>query len=327
MIRHRISAAAPFAAVVPLLLAGLTASITLTAGPAYAHGAPTDPVSRVAACGPEGEQRARSAACRAAVGANGGRPIGAWDNLRIADVNGRDRQVVPDGQLCSGGLDAYKGLDLARTDWPATTLRAGAAFTLTYASTIPHEGTFSLYLTREGYDPGKALTWDDLDPQPFITAKDPRLENGAYRITGALPDGRTGRHVLYTVWRNSSTPDTYYSCSDIDFTGSDTADQDRTPQNSEPPSASPPDDADRASAPAPEAPAPEPSAPETSAPGAAAPVPSAAESSPATSAPQSVPVPAGSQSEPADYMPMAAAGGAVMASGIVVLVARRRRAR
>nr|WSZ98609.1 lytic polysaccharide monooxygenase [Streptomyces sp. NBC_00857] len=324
MIRHRISAAATFAAAVPLLLAGLTASITLTAGPAYAHGAPTDPVSRVAACGPEGEQRTRSAACRAAVTANGGQAIGAWDNLRIADVNGRDRQVVPDGQLCSGGLDAYKGLDLARTDWPATTLRAGAAFTLTYESTIPHEGTFSLYLTREGDDPATALTWDDLDPQPFITAKDPQLENGAYRITGALPDGRTGRHVLYTVWRNSSTPDTYYSCSDVVFPGSDTADQARTPQDrpSVPQSASPPDDEERAPAPVPET-----SAPETSAPESAAPGPTAAQSSPATSAPQAVPVPAGSQSESADYMRMAAAGGAVMASGIVVLVARRRRAR
>lgn len=323
MIRHRISTAAPLAAAVPLLLAGLTASITLTAGPAYAHGAPTDPVSRVAACGPEGEQRARSAACRAAVTANGGRPIGAWDNLRIADVNGRDRQVIPDGQLCSGGLDAYKGLDLARTDWPATTLRAGAAFTLTYASTIPHEGTFSLYLTREGYDPATALTWDDLDPQPFITAKDPRLENGAYRITGALPDGRTGRHVIYTVWRNSSTPDTYYSCSDVVFPGSDTADQAHTPRDrpSVPPSASPPDDAERAPAPAPET-----SAPASSAPESAAPEPPAAQSSPVTGAPQSVPVPAGSQSESVAFLPMAA-GGAVVAAGIVVLVARRRRAR
>ena len=30
-----------------------------------------------------------------------------------------------------------------------------------------------------------------------------------------MPSGRTGRHVMYVVWQTSSTPDTYYSCSDL----------------------------------------------------------------------------------------------------------------
>jgi chitin-binding protein len=46
---------------------------------------------------------------------------------------------------------------------------------------------------------------------------DPALTDGAYRIRATLPSDRTGRHVLYTVWQNSSTPDTYYSCSDVVF--------------------------------------------------------------------------------------------------------------
>ncbi|AXG81422.1 lytic polysaccharide monooxygenase auxiliary activity family 9 protein [Streptomyces paludis] len=227
MFRHRTAAPghvprrarAVFAGTAPLLLAGAAALTGVTAGPAYAHGAPTDPLSRVAACGPEGGAAAATDACRAAVAANDGRPFDEWDNLRLAGVDGRDRQSVPDGRLCSGGLDAYKGLDIARTDWPATELRPGASFTLTYKSTIPHEGTFSLYLTREGYSPDSPLTWDDLAPQPFASATDPQLEGGAYRISGTLPSNRTGRHVLYTIWRNTSTPDTYYSCSDVVFPG------------------------------------------------------------------------------------------------------------
>ncbi|MEV6397469.1 lytic polysaccharide monooxygenase [Streptomyces sp. NPDC051907] len=211
MTARRISAAA-FVGVVPLLLT------PLAAGPAQAHGAPTDPVSRVAACGPEGSQRG-SAACRAAVAANGGGAFEKWDNLRLADVRGRDRQVVPDGQLCSAGLAAYRGLDVGRADWPATKLKAGSAFTLTYRSTIPHRGTFSLYLTKQGHDPAAPLRWSDLAEQPFATAKDPVLKGGAYKISGQLPRGLTGRHVLYTVWRNSDTPDTYYSCSDVVLTG------------------------------------------------------------------------------------------------------------
>ncbi|WP_455356240.1 lytic polysaccharide monooxygenase auxiliary activity family 9 protein [Streptomyces sp. SYSU K217416] len=209
MTAHR-TATAALAGVVPLLLTGLAA------GPASAHGAPTDPVSRVSACGPEGEYQ-ETAACRAAVAANGGRGFDAWDNLRVAGVGGRDREAVPDGKLCSAGIGAYRGLDLARADWPATELTSGGRFTLTYRSTIAHRGTFSLYLTEEGHDPARPLRWADLAAEPFATATDPELADGAYRITGTLPEGLTGRHVLYTVWRNTDTPDTYYSCSDVVF--------------------------------------------------------------------------------------------------------------
>ncbi|MBE8473371.1 lytic polysaccharide monooxygenase [Streptomyces justiciae] len=206
------------------------------AAPAQAHGAPTDPVSRVYACSPEGGDRAQSTACRAAVAANGA-PFTAWDNLRVANVNGRDRQTVPDGELCSGGLPAYKGLDLARADWPSTHLTPGATLTMKYASTIPHTGSFKLYLTKPGYDPTKPLTWSDLPERPFATVKDPALTGGAYRLRATLPSDRTGRHVLYTIWQNTSTPDTYYSCSDVVFPAAkDKAEQSARPTPS--PSAS-----------------------------------------------------------------------------------------
>ncbi|MFE3326598.1 lytic polysaccharide monooxygenase [Streptomyces sp. NPDC059176] len=196
--------------------------LAIAAGPAGAHGAPTDPVSRAVACGPQGN-RSGSAACTAAVKAGGSTAFEEWDNLRVSGVAGRDRQKIPDGKLCSGGLDTYKGLDLARDDWPATALTAGADFTLTYTSTIPHRGTFSVYLTKEGYDPRAPLSWADLEDEPFLTVKDPALRNGAYRLRGELPAGRTGRQLMYTIWRNTGTPDTYYSCSDVVLTRADTA--------------------------------------------------------------------------------------------------------
>ncbi|MCK8435010.1 lytic polysaccharide monooxygenase [Streptomyces sp. D2-8] len=205
---HRTALAA--ALVTPLLLPWWVA------GQARAHGAPTDPVSRVVACSPEGGDRAGTAACRAAVAANGA-PFTAWDNLRVANVNGRDRQVIPDGKLCSGGLPAYRGLDLARADWPSTRMTPGATLTMRYVSTIPHTGTFRMYLTKPGYDPAGPLSWSDLPEKPFAEVTDPALTDGAYRVEATLPSDRTGRHVLYTVWQNSSTPDTYYSCSDVVF--------------------------------------------------------------------------------------------------------------
>jgi chitin-binding protein len=194
--------------------AGLAAVAgVVPAQPALAHGATTQPISRTAACTP-GSKDSAGAACKAASAANG-RPFGNFDNLRVPGVAGRDKQYIPDGDLCSGDLPEFSGLDLARADWPATRVTAGQRLDIRYATTIPHQGKFRVYLTTPGYDPGEPLGWDDLSAEPIITATDPPVRDGAYRFSGKLPADRSGRHVLYVVWETTSTPDTYYSCSDL----------------------------------------------------------------------------------------------------------------
>jgi predicted carbohydrate-binding protein with CBM5 and CBM33 domain len=197
------------------LVAGGCAAVValMPALPALAHGAPVQPISRTAACAPDNAD-AGTAACKAALKANG-EPFGNFDNLRVPNVNGRDKQVIPDGKLCSGSLPEFKGLDLPRTDWPATKLTAGGTFTMQYRTTIPHEGSFRIYLSKQGYDPEKPLTWGELGTKPILTADNPPLRSGSYRMSGKLPADRTGRQMLYTVWQTTSTPDTYYSCSDV----------------------------------------------------------------------------------------------------------------
>ncbi|MEU8828486.1 lytic polysaccharide monooxygenase [Streptomyces sp. NPDC048636] len=232
MTSYRTAAAAALLGAVPCLLTALAA------GPAAAHGAPTDPVSRTVACSPEGGADARSAAC-AAAGRASGPGAEHWDNLRVAGVNGEDRRRIPDGKLCSAGLDAYRGLDLPRDDWPSTRLTAGKELTLTYRSTIPHTGTFELYLSKKGYDPKQPLTWSDLEAKPFAKATDPALVDNAYRIKAKLPSDRTGRQMLYTVWRNTSTPDTYYSCSDVVLTAPSDGKTSPARQPERPPRSSP----------------------------------------------------------------------------------------
>ena len=196
--------------------AALAVSLLLVAfigGPAAAHGAPTTPLSRSAGCQPQG-QWVRSAACAAAIASSGKVD---WDNIRVAGVNGRDREKIPDGGLCSAGLSGFRGLDLPRADWQTTALPSGGQLTFSYRSTIPHPGTFRWYLTKDGYSPARPLRWADLDDKPFLTVANPPLKNGAYTMTGKLPAGRTGRHLIYTVWQTN--PDTYYSCSDVVLTG------------------------------------------------------------------------------------------------------------
>ncbi|MFF6808069.1 lytic polysaccharide monooxygenase [Streptomyces sp. NPDC012616] len=306
---HRTAALAT--AVAGPLLLGLWA-----AGPAQAHGAPTDPVSRVYACSPEGGADAGSAACRAAVRA-GGTSFAAWDNLRVADVNGRDRQTVPDGKLCSGGLTAYRGLDLARADWPSTRLTPGGTLRMTYASTIAHEGTFRLYLTKPGYDPSKPLTWSDLPERPFAEVRNPALRNGAYRFTAKLPADRRGRQVLYTIWQNSSTPDTYYSCSDVVFPQTVTQEKAQSTPT-----------ARASAAPAPRSASPSPSpttAPATAGP-SASPV-SGVSPAQAAAAPESTPV-AADTGDSGPSAPMLAGGAAtvlLLTGGAALTVRLRRR--
>jgi predicted carbohydrate-binding protein with CBM5 and CBM33 domain len=195
-----------------LAAGSLAAAAALSPAPALAHGAPTTPISRTAACAGGGEEP-DAAACQAARKKHGG-TLGSFDNLRIANVQD-DKQTVPDGKLCSGGLPAYEGLDLARTDWPSTKVTAGSTLKVKYAGTIPHQGSFRLYLTRQGYDPSEPLAWGDLTSSPVATFKDPTFSGGSYRMSVQIPKDRSGRHVLYVVWETSSTPDTYYSCSDL----------------------------------------------------------------------------------------------------------------
>lgn len=201
--------------IIPLVLVAL-------AGPADAHGAMTNPISRAAACGPEGGQAARSKACQAARAVSDPAALRAWDNLRVSGVGGKDRQKIPDGKLCSGGLAAYRGLDLPRRDWPTTKLASGHRFTFGYRTTIPHRGTFKLYVTKSGYDPARRLKWSDLETRPFAAVADPPVRDSAYVIKGRLPRDKSGHHVIFTIWQNSSTADTYYSCSDVVFSGRST---------------------------------------------------------------------------------------------------------
>ncbi|MFI0087155.1 lytic polysaccharide monooxygenase [Streptomyces bobili] len=309
------------AALTATALSPLLPVLLWAAAPAQAHGAPTTPVSRVYACSPDGGSPSRSAACRAAVATNGA-PFTAWDNLRVANVNGRDRSTIPDGQLCSGGLPAYRGLDIARSDWPSTRLTPGGTLRMTYVSTIPHTGTFRFYLTKPGYDASKPLTWDDLPERPFAQVKDPELRDGAYRLTAELPADRTGRQVLYTVWQNSSTPDTYYSCSDVVF-----------PEKA---AAAPAPSATRAAGP-PKPSSAVPSAPDGAAAGtgatgrtpSAAPVPgtAAASGAPAAATPASTPVASASGAGSGPSAPMLAGGAAavLVLIGGATLVQRLRR--
>ncbi|MEU6757842.1 lytic polysaccharide monooxygenase [Streptomyces sp. NPDC046685] len=211
----RTAGSAVVAALAPLALAAYAAA------PAAAHGSMTDPVSRVAACYAEGPEAPRSAACKAAVAASGAQAFYDWNAVNIANAAGNHRALIPNGQLCSAGNDKYQGLDLARADWPASAMTAGA-HTFRYKGTAPHKGSFELYVTKDGYDPTQPLRWADLEPAPFAKVTDPGMQNGDYVFQGSVP-AKSGRHVIYSIWQRSDSPEAFYTCSDVVF-GKDNGD-------------------------------------------------------------------------------------------------------
>ncbi|MEV7439268.1 lytic polysaccharide monooxygenase auxiliary activity family 9 protein [Streptomyces griseoviridis] len=242
--RRAAAVVASFAAVgvAPLALTALAAA------PAAAHGTMGDPVSRVSQCYAEGPESPRSEACKAAVAAGGTQALYDWNGIRIGDADGRHQTLIPDGKLCSANSEEFKGLDLARADWPATAVKAGS-YTFKYRVTAPHKGTFKVYITRSGYDPAKPLAWSDLDLEhPVATSTDPVATGGFYTFSGALPE-RAGQQLLYAVWQRSDSPEAFYSCSDVTFGGAGGAGGAGTASGDTPGSAAGPAPAPSASAP------------------------------------------------------------------------------
>ncbi|MFI7150241.1 lytic polysaccharide monooxygenase [Nonomuraea sp. NPDC050022] len=205
-----------------LAAATLTAATLLVlTGVADAHGTMNNPPSRTLVCYNENPESPKSAACKKAVELGGTQPLYDWNEVNLANAAGRHRELIPDGKLCSAGRDKYRGFDQARADWPATSMSSGAAFTFRYRSTAPHKGSFELYVTKDGYDPSKPLKWSDLESKPFLTQRDPALTDGAYNLQGKLP-AKQGRHLIYSIWQRSDSPEAFYSCSDVTFGGGTT---------------------------------------------------------------------------------------------------------
>ncbi|WP_217207453.1 lytic polysaccharide monooxygenase [Streptomyces sp. AC550_RSS872] len=211
--RRKAAAVATFG-MAPLALTALATA------PASAHGSMGDPVSRVSQCYAEGPESPKSDACKAAVAAGGTQALYDWNGIRIGNADGRHQELIPDGKLCSANSGEFKGLDLARADWPATSVSSGS-YTFKYRVTAPHKGTFKVYITKAGYDPTKPLAWNDLDlANPVATATDPAASGGFYTFSGTLPE-RSGKQLLYAVWQRSDSPEAFYSCSDVAFGGGD----------------------------------------------------------------------------------------------------------
>ena len=157
-----------------------------------------DPISRSYEVFLENPQTPKTDAARAAIAVAGTQAFYDWHEVNRQLPNHDYRTQIPDGQLPGAGRSKYGGLNLARTDWPATRVNPGHYHCVFYAAT-PHDPSyFEAYITKPGYDPRQPLKWSDLEPLPG--AENAKLEGKNYVFDVHFPQ-RTGRHVLYVIWQ------------------------------------------------------------------------------------------------------------------------------
>ena len=226
--RRRISVT--IAAVLSALLA--TALTVLNAAPASAHGAMMIPGSRTFLCyedglTPQGNIVPNNPACAAAVAQSGVTSLYNWFAVLRSDGAGRMEGFIPDGKLCSAAATVYdfSGYDLARDDWPVTHLTSGASIEMRYNKWAAHPGSFRMYITKDSWSPTRPLAWSDLESVPFSDVTNPTSVGSPgsidayYYWNATLPSGKSGRHIIYSVWTRSDSNETFYGCSDVVFDG------------------------------------------------------------------------------------------------------------
>ncbi|GAA3510746.1 hypothetical protein GCM10022393_25420 [Aquimarina addita] len=181
---------------------------------AFTHGTVTYPPSRVWVCFQENPESPDSPACEAAIIGWGTQAFYDWSEVARMDAGGMHQAIIQDGNLASAGRpDKFGGLDQTRDDWVATEVEAGP-FQITWTNSAPHVTLYyDVYITKADWTPDQPLTWDSLER---LVRTDPRPAAATDIIDVVLPP-RTGKHVIYSVWQRSRTPEAFYSTSDVDF--------------------------------------------------------------------------------------------------------------
>jgi len=180
----------------------------------YAHGTVISPQSRIWNCYQENPENPVSQPCIDAVASHGTQPLYDWNEINQGQANGNHQQYVPDGNLASGGRPGkYGGMDQVRSDWVATPVSPGP-FKVIWSNSAPHATEYyEVYITNENWDPSQPLTWSSLT----LLVRTPQSPASNYvEIDVVLPE-REGRHVIYSVWQRSDSPEAFYSTSDVDF--------------------------------------------------------------------------------------------------------------
>ncbi|WP_133906540.1 lytic polysaccharide monooxygenase auxiliary activity family 9 protein [Actinophytocola oryzae] len=138
-----------------------------------------------------------------------------WNGLYREGVAGNHQAAIPDGQLCSAGRTQggrYRAMDTVG-DWKA--VNKSRNFTVdVYDQAFHGADYYRVYITKQGFNPiTQALRWSDLELVTTV-GKTPPQEHTFLNVNAG---SRTGRHIVYTIWQASHLDQSYYWCSDVNF--------------------------------------------------------------------------------------------------------------
>jgi len=216
---------------VPLAVIASVGAVAVTAAPASAHGSVTDPPTRNYGCWERWgsdhlnpQMATLDPMCWGAFQADPN-AMWNWNGLYRENVGGKHEQVIPNGQLCSGGRTFSPRYDYLDTPGAWTMKSVPNTFHLTLTDGAKHGADYlRIYVSKAGFDPTKeALGWDDIE---LVKETGRYGTTGLYETDVSIP-GRSGRAVLFTIWQASHLDQPYYLCSDINIGG--TATQSPTP--------------------------------------------------------------------------------------------------
>jgi predicted carbohydrate-binding protein with CBM5 and CBM33 domain len=170
-----------------------------------------------------------------------------WNGLYREGVGGDHQGAIPDGTLCSGGLTGdgrYAAMD---EPGPWTAAQVDNNFTLRIQDQATHGADYyRVYVTEQGFDPlTDELGWGDLELVTDTGVIPPGVgepaDPGVIVSIDVNAPGRTGRHIVYTIWQASHFDQSFYMCSDVIFPGGPDPTSSPTPPPSPslPPSPSP----------------------------------------------------------------------------------------
>lgn len=217
---------------VSLPLLSLSAVAVLSSFNVSAHGWVEFPSARQHTCYEDGgfwTSEIPNQACQAAFDQSGAFPFVQRSEISANVANYRDmahvQAVIRDGELCSAGDAAKKGLNTPSPYWQRTNVTPDEnnQIELVFYGKAPHNPSYwEFYLTKPTYDATLPLTWSDLEL--IDTAGNMYVdEQKRYRISVTFPADRSGDAILYTRWqRIDAAGEGFYNCSDITLNGSGT---------------------------------------------------------------------------------------------------------
>jgi predicted carbohydrate-binding protein with CBM5 and CBM33 domain len=128
-----------------------------------------------------------------------------WFGNLLSNVAGQHQATIPDGQLYGPGA-SFEAFNAVSPDWPTTSLQSGQTITFQYAEKAAHPGSWTQYITKDGWDPNKPLAWGDLVQfdrvvNPPLTQDgvdgdaDDKSDHDPHDDADRRPDGDAGRLV------------------------------------------------------------------------------------------------------------------------------------